>query len=106
MAKTIEELKKNIKEAIEILDNMQTCIHRSCGGSEISCDECRYKVNAEDYHKAYWLRERSLKAWNEVIDELDKAVEDLDGYDPDALPTYKSRVDDIITKHLSEVTNI
>ena len=102
MAKTIEELKKNIKEAIEILDKRNTCNNiRDCKG--VVCDECPYKVNDDDYNKAYWLRERSLKAWSEVIDEIDKADEDLDGYDPYALTTYESRVDDIITKHLSEV---
>ena len=99
MAKTIEELKKNIKEAIKILDNMQTCIHRSCGGSEISCDECRYKVNADDYHKAYWLRERSLKAWNDALEDIQRlrncSCSTSDGIIDD--------IEDIINKHLGEV---
>jgi hypothetical protein len=34
---------------------------------------------------------------------LDNAYEDLDGYDPDALGTYKCRVDEVFSKLIAEV---
>lgn len=39
----------------------------------------------------------------EDITALDNAYEDLDGYDPDALGTYKCRVDEVFSKLIAEV---
>ena len=39
----------------------------------------------------------------EAITELDNAYEDLDGYDPDALGTFKCRVDEVFSKMIAEV---
>lgn len=38
--------------------------------------------------------------------EIEYAYEDLDGYDPDALPTYISRVLQIIDKYRKEQTDV
>ncbi len=38
----------------------------------------------------------------EIRTEIESAYEDLDGYDPDALPTYIDRVGDIIDKYKAE----
>ena len=37
-----------------------------------------------------------------AIEEIDQAYEDFDGYDPDALCGYSSRVDEILNKLIVE----
>ncbi len=41
---------------------------------------------------------------DEIRAEIESAYEDLDGYDPDALPTYIDRVGDIIDKYKEGVS--
>ena len=52
----------------------------------------------------WWYRKHSipLDKFKQAREEIDQAYEDFDGYDPDALCGYSSRVDEILDKLIAE----
>lgn len=76
------------------------CIHEE--GINVDKNELIKALNYDrnQYKKGY------SDGKNDVLDkiraEIENASEDLDGYDPDSLPTYICRVYDIIDKYRKE----
>jgi hypothetical protein len=96
-------------------DYLKDLISACCHIEEKHKDFVRMAIKALEQQPSEWQQDHAiLKAHadgaNEVLDRikeaitaLDNAYEDLDGYDPDALGTFKCRVGEVFSMLIAEV---
>ena len=102
-----EELFDNWREAPSYamtLEQAREAVH------ELRKEAVKLRREASEWQQDHAILKAHSDGANEVIDRIKKAItaldnvyEDLDGYDPDALGTFKCRVDEVFSKLIAEV---
>lgn len=88
---------KDIKDHEQMIRNYPTTsLIRILNGIPLDNDSERAEVQSYFAGEAYGWEQGRKALLEELNAEVDKAYDDLDGYDPSALGTFANRVSDIL----------